>query len=187
PEALADAGRSSDLIRLAQSFAVESSTQCCDRLVVADETAAIHVAVAGAMLQWDPPLPSRIERGGTCVGRKLARACAWPRACAWHCDRAIARQPLRPFFVAGVERTFDEQATKSGTVDEQIARDAPAVCKRDGIDEAAGFAQAHIRDPRIDVLDASLQRVGLEISRVQTGIELKCVRVVRERRGRFLR
>ena len=39
-----------------------------------------------------------------------------------HGERAIGAQPGAVVFVSGLERLFDEQAAKSGAVDEQIAR-----------------------------------------------------------------
>src|SRR5690606_17726264 len=115
PELLAPAGREAQKARLCQRPSVQIREQCRSRLVVADEAAAIHVPVANAMLQRDAPLPAGGVCRRACVGRQLATAVAR------HGHGAIARKPLRPFLVAGLERLLDEQALKTRAVNEQVS------------------------------------------------------------------
>src|SRR3546814_6270234 len=83
--------------------------------------ARIDIAVAGAVLERDAPLPPRLARGCTREGRGIALAFAR------HRDRAVAGEPVVPFGIAGVERAFDEQAAKARAVDEEVAFDDAAV------------------------------------------------------------
>src|SRR3546814_13211564 len=88
--------------------------------------ARIDIAVAGAVLERDAPLPPRLARGCTREGRGIALAFAR------HRDRAVAGEPVVPFGIAGVERAFDEQAAKARAVDEEVAFDDAAVVARSG-------------------------------------------------------
>src|SRR3546814_19893117 len=83
--------------------------------------ARIDIAVAGAVLERDAPLPPRLARGCTREGRGIALAFAR------HRDRAVAGEPVVPFGIAGVERAFDEQAAHARAVDEEVAFDDAAV------------------------------------------------------------
>ena len=81
----------------------------------------VDVAVAGAVLQRDAPLPA-----GAGARSSACTACSSRRAIAGHRDRAVAGQPVRPVVVAGLQRAFDQQAAKARAVDEQIALDRVA-------------------------------------------------------------
>jgi len=101
--------------RLGSGLAIQMAEQGGGGFVIADEVAAIHVAVANAMLQRNAPLPATGVRRGTCVGRELSPVVAG------HGHRAIDGQPLRPVFVAGVQGLLDQEPSEARAVNEQIA------------------------------------------------------------------
>ena len=68
PDLLAPPGHETQRPRRVQRLAVEPAEQQARRLVVAHELAAVHVAVAGAVLQRNAPLPAGFARGGARVG-----------------------------------------------------------------------------------------------------------------------
>src|SRR5690606_10662842 len=74
PELLAVSGRETKESRLGERLAVQIREQRRGGLVVADELAAVHVAVADAMLQRNAPLPSGAARGRARVRDGIARA-----------------------------------------------------------------------------------------------------------------
>ena len=150
----------------ASARAVEVGQQRGGGLVVADVRARIHVAVAGAVLQRDAPLPARGARRRARVRRRRAGLLAG------HGHRAIAGQPVRPVLVAGLQRLLDQQAAESRAVDEQVAGDARAALQRDGFDEAVFAAQLHVDDFAFDALDAARLGVAAQVLRVEAGIEV---------------
>ena len=119
PGLAAAPGREAQRTRVGQRLAVEARQQLRGRFVVADEVAAVDVAVAHAVLQRNAPLPAGLARRGARVRRER------PDVLAGHGHGAIAGQPVRPFVVAGLERLLDEQAAKARAVDEQVAGDRP--------------------------------------------------------------
>src|SRR3546814_6032225 len=99
-------------IGVRQRRAGEARAQQRLGLVMVQMRARIDIAVAGAVLERDAPLPPRLARGCTREGRGIALAFAR------HRDRAVAGEPVVPFGIAGVERAFDEQAAKARAVGE---------------------------------------------------------------------
>ena len=87
PRLAAPAGREPQRPRIGQRLAVEPRQQLRGGLVVADEVAAVDVAVADAVLQRNAPLPARLARRGARVGRQR------PDVLAGHRHGAIAGQP----------------------------------------------------------------------------------------------
>src|SRR3954452_13924277 len=84
--------------------------------------------VAHPVLERDPPLPAARMRG-------RARERIEPFAmAARRGDRAVARQPVSPVLVTGLERLLDEQAAESRAVDEQLALDDLSVRHLDRFD-----------------------------------------------------
>src|SRR3546814_4395117 len=73
--------------RFGHRFAVEIGEQGRRRLVVRNIGARIDIAVAGAMLERDAPLPARRAPGRSRIGMKVRRARRR------HRRRAVARQP----------------------------------------------------------------------------------------------
>src|SRR5207253_4571727 len=86
-------------------------------LVLADEAAREDVAVAGPVLQRNPPLPPRLAAGRAGVGGKLALALGR------HRERAVAGQPLRPFLERDAEGLAEDQRAEARAVDEEVAGD----------------------------------------------------------------
>src|SRR6202035_271684 len=90
------------------------------------------VAIAGAMLERNAPLPSRLARRRTSVRHRRSDALAR------HGHRPIARQPFGPVIESCSQQTFDEQCAHPGAVDEQISVDHIASVGMYGRDKA-GF------------------------------------------------
>ncbi len=90
---------------------IQVRKQSCRRLVLADAAAAEHVTVADAVLQGNAPLPAGTARDGARVRRDAA---GWRGT--RYCHGAVARRPMGPVRGAGLQRLFDQQAAKAGTV-----------------------------------------------------------------------
>ncbi len=161
----------------ASAPAIEIGGQCGGSLVVSQVRARVDVAIAGAMLQWNAPLPARGARRRACVRRRGAGLLAG------YGHRAVAGQPVRPVVVAGGERLLDEQAAKTRAIDEQFAVDARAGLQGHRFDEAVRGAQAHVDDLALDALDATRLGVTSQVLRVQTGVEVIRIRDLRQRRA----
>src|ERR1700730_9700727 len=101
PELLAATRSEPQEARLCQRAAIEVGQQRRCGLVVAEERARVHVAIADSMLQWNAPLPT-----GRACGRTRERR-QFTAAGARHGYRAVARQPLGPVFITGLKRLFD--------------------------------------------------------------------------------
>src|SRR3546814_1582338 len=65
---------------------------------------------------------------------------------ARHRDRAVAREPVAPFGIAGFQRALDQQAAKARAVDEEVAFDDAAVVERERGDEAILGIEADVGD-----------------------------------------
>src|SRR3546814_15303693 len=87
------------------------------RLFLAYEFAAKDVAVAGAVLERDAPMPAAALRDRLRIGAR--RAGIFAR----HRDRAIAGEPVRPVLESGFERLLDQQAAKARAVAEELHAD----------------------------------------------------------------
>src|SRR3546814_5224660 len=98
------------------------------------------MAVAGAVLQWNPPLPARAMCGRLGVWSEIVRTAAR------HGQRTVARQPVRPVVIAGLHRLFDQQSAKARTIDEEIGLDPLAAFQSDGFDKAVIEPQRDIDD-----------------------------------------
>lgn len=87
-------------------------------------------------------------------------------------ERCVARQPVGPAFIAGLERPFDQQPAKPGAVDEQIPGDLFAAFERHRVDEACFAVLADRPYLALDPPDAALLGVAAKIGGVEAGIEL---------------
>ena len=142
--------------------------QVAQRFLVADVLARVDVPGADTVLQRNAPVPSCAarDRGGVRRARNLVRHL--------HRHRTIVRQVLGPVHVAGLQRTFDEQAAKTGAVDVEIGLQAVSLLEDDLIDEAVG-APRDARHRAFQAHDAGLLGVGAQVSRHQTGVEMQCI------------
>src|SRR3546814_3825747 len=68
--------------------------------------ARIDMAVAGAVLERDAPLPPRLARGRACERDRITHIFAR------HRDRAVAREPVAPFGIAGFQRRSEETTSE---------------------------------------------------------------------------
>ena len=83
------------------------------------------MAVAGAMLKRDAPLPSRAVSGRACErGRRF-------RIRRRDCNCSIHREPAAPILITCPERVFDQQPAETRTVDKEFAIDALPVFQDD--------------------------------------------------------
>src|SRR5690606_14688856 len=102
--------------------------QAMTRLVRRHVATAEYDAIADSMLDRDVPTPAR--RVGI-TGRIGLRVGIDDRL---EGDGAVARQIVRPIFIASLQRAFDEQRTKAGAVDEEIAFDDSTVFELERFD-----------------------------------------------------
>ena len=153
--------------RIGQRLTVESAQQQVRRARVIEERAAIDQAVAGAMLQRDAPLPARFARRRPRIG------CGRANGGRRHRQRAVARQQRRPIVIAGVQRLFDQEAAKSGAIDEKIASDLRPIVECHRCDVTA-FAILRDRDDAAFVPHHAA-RLGIvpQIGGIESGIELE--------------
>src|SRR5690349_24247763 len=118
------------------------------------------------MLQWNAPAPARIVSDRTRERRRRARERGL------HRRGAVAGQPVRPVFVTRVQCLLDEQATKAGAVDEQIAFDDGSRMQHQRLDVARFRILADLLDLAFDALDtASFGETSQEFC-VLPGIEV---------------
>ena len=129
--------------------------------------AAIDVAVAGAVLQRDAPLPARRARRRARVRRRAARRVSHGTAM-----RAVARQPVRPVLVAGLQRLLDQQAAKAGAIDEQVAVDPLRRLRAPPRRRSRRPARSDVDDLAFDALHAARLGVAAQVPRVQAGVEV---------------
>ena len=170
PGLAAPPGDVADQPRLEQRRTLEIREQFGARGLLGDVRAAIHQAVADAVLQRNAPLPAGAARHGARVRQDAIGGTGL------HRERAIGGQPLAPVFVTGLERLLDEQAAKAGAVDEQIAFDAPAVFHDQRGDVAVPAVLLDAGDLALDALDTLGLVLRTQVARVQPGVEV--VRVV---------
>src|SRR6185312_12212410 len=149
-------------------------------LILTHEIAAVHVAIAGAVLQRDPPLPARRPRVGLRIGRHRRGGSAPDR------EGAIAGQPLPPVLEAALQCTLDKEATEPRTVDEEIAFDARAALEHHRLDEAVLAAQPYVHDFSLGSLHSSSLGVRAQHADKQCGIELEGVLDAGHRAGAHL-
>ena len=119
------------------------------------------IAVSHPVLERDLPAPSRRHRCRDRVGADIVL-----RVAARHRRGAVARQPVGPVFPRRAHFGAEQQRTKAGAVDEQIAFDPPPVLqlKRAHIAGRAvalhGSHQAFV--PHNPVRDAEVAHEGAE-------------------------
>src|SRR5438270_10906813 len=167
PELVALPGGKPDRFRrIGERLAIEVLQQDDHRLVVAHESAAVNVAVAGAMLQRNAPLPARLARGHTRVGRWRLYFLAWNRS------RPVQRRPVGPILKPGTERAPDQQPTKARAIDEQITRYRRAAFQADAFHESALAVLLHFDDLALDAPRAAALGVVAQVSRLHPRIEL---------------
>src|SRR5690348_1170322 len=116
----------------------------------------MHMAVAGAVLQRDAPLPSGLPRQRLRVGPECVARFARDR------ERGIARQPLAPVEIGNAERLAEHQAAKAGAVDEQASGDAPLAAERERGDVAALARALDALNQAFNAADAALLGVAAQ-------------------------
>ena len=166
PERTAPPRGEEELLGLGQQGPFEVLEQLAFGLVVGNEVAAIDLSVADAVLKRNAPLPAPGSRRGARERRE--RAAGFAR----HRNRPVARQPLAPVVIARLERLLDEQAAKSGAVDEQVgARDFAGI-ERDGVDETRLGVEVGADDLPFGPDDAVRFRIAPEEAGVERRVEL---------------
>src|SRR3982074_190971 len=138
-------------------------------LVVTHEPTAIDIAVAGAVLEWDSPLPSGRAGRRQGIGSELARALAG------NCNGAVARQPLRPVLVTRLQRLLDQQTAKTRSVDKEIRLDALAALERQRLDKAVLAPKLNIHHFAFCPTGSTSFGVGTQVARVEASIKMICV------------
>ena len=180
PELLAPAGLEPDVARFGQRGAVQIGHQDRGGLVLRHEGAGVDMAVAGAVLQRDPPLPACTVR---CRPRhRQQRSDRFTR----HRDRAIAGQPVLPVLVAAVQRLLDQQPAYARAVDEEVARHALAAFHHHGVDRTVVLSLQHLDDLAFGADDAALLGIAAQKARVQAGVEVESAGDVTQRRARHV-
>jgi hypothetical protein len=130
------------------------------------------VAVAGAVLQRDAPLPSRWPGHRLCVGPDRLGRRARDR------ERGVAREPLGPVDIWHAERIAEQQAPKACAVDEQRAGNAALAIERQGADVPAFGIPFDGLDPAFDPPHPALLGVLAQQWRERGGIEMVGVRKI---------
>src|SRR5881394_4243119 len=116
-------GRELDQSRRCQCLAVEIGDQSLSRLILGGERVAEHVTIADAVLKRDAPLPAGLAGSRACIRRERSAGRAR------HGKGAVARQPVRPVLIFGVQRAVDQKPGEAGAVDEQIPADGSSVAE----------------------------------------------------------
>src|SRR4029079_11645178 len=118
------AGDEAELVRIGQLLAVKVREQDLLGRVIVNIFARIDMAVPGPMLQRDSPLPAGIT--GRCS--RVRRQWRDPSARDGHC--AIARKPMRPILITGLQGLLDEQPAEARAIDEEIRLDQALALQR---------------------------------------------------------
>ena len=139
------------------------------------------MAVPGAVLQRNAPLPPRLSRGGPGVGRQR------PGVLARHGQSPVAGQPVAPVLIAGLQRPLDQEPAKARAVDVESAAHFAAVLEFQGPDIAGLAIQGHIRDLAFYPRDAEAFGVPAQIGGVEPGVEMEGVVQAAQRRALDLR
>src|SRR5688572_29866801 len=156
-----------DHTRLGQHLAFDVRQQSLLRLLVRQIAAAVHDAVADAVLQWNAPLPSCLARDRPSVRPGFADGFGLQR------DGAVVVQPMRPVFVANVQRLSDQQAAEARAVDEQVAFDVRARIQPHRGDGAGRRIGLDLDDLPLDALRAEAFAELAQELRIQAGIDVK--------------
>ena len=90
-----------------------------------------------------------------------------------HGGRAIAGQPVVPILVTRVQRVLDQEAAKSGAIDEEISLDALAAVEGQRLDESVFGLERHGLNLTLRPLYARGLRNVAQISCKQRRIELQ--------------
>src|SRR5690606_23471860 len=85
---------------------------CC--FIITHILAAKYVAIASAVLQRNPPLPTSCTSSGAGIGNGVCNFCAG------HGNGPVAWQKIRPIVVTGFQCLFDQQAAKPGAINKEI-------------------------------------------------------------------
>ena len=160
------AGREPNVIGLCQHDTLDIAEQSIERPVALQIAAAPDDAVAGAMLERNAPLPSRIMRHRAGIRNRRSDAFGL------HRDRAVVGQPVAPIVEAGMQRAFDQQRAKAGAVEEQIALDPHAAVESKRGDIAAFAVQLDRGNASLDPRRAVLFGELPEKRRIARWIEL---------------
>ena len=95
--------------------------------------------------------------------------------CTRHGNRTIARQPMGPILIAGLEGTFYKESAEPAAVDEEICFDALPARERHRFNIPCLIVQRNILNAPLDTLHATLLRVGSQIACIEARIEVVCV------------
>jgi len=166
PDLVADAAGEAQCAWLGQRLAIEVGEQQRAGLVFAHEVAAIDMAIAGAVLQRDAPLPA----GRPGIGLRVRAHRLGPDT--GHGDGTIARQPTAPVVETRLQRTFDQQPAKARAIQEQVAFDALAAVHLHRFDEAVGGAQLHVHHLAFAAAHAALLGIAAQEPTIKPGIEM---------------
>ena len=91
---------------------------------------------------------------------------------------------MRPVLVAGIERLLDQQAAKTGAIDEQVALDDRTVGEHHRFHVAALAVDFGVDDLSFDPAHAAVFSIVAQECRIQAGIEVERVVETRQRRPR---
>src|SRR3569833_802007 len=95
----------------------------------------VHVTIASAELERNPPLPAGTPRGAAGIWSHRANLLRRDR------NSPIIGQPLSPVFIRSAERCAEQKRSKAKAVDEQVSGYPPSVRMRNRLDEPVLTAQ----------------------------------------------
>ena len=180
PHRLPATGGEAQRARIGERLPIEIGEQRRRRFIIRNTGARVDIAIAGAVLQRNAPLPA-------------GRPCRRPRIGGEIASRgtgdshgAIARQPLRPILITGAERLFDQQSAKPRAIDEQLPGHRCAAFKRQGSDVAACRVAADAGDPAFDTHHAARFGIAPQIDSIEAGVEMIGVNQRLQRRRRIV-
>jgi hypothetical protein len=159
---------------LGKRFAIQIGEQGFADCVVADEVAAINIAIADPVLQRNAPLPTCIACGRAGVRCNLFDA----RTGDGH--GAVGGEVFRPIDIAGFQRTFDQQSVKARTVYKQIRFNAAAIFHLDSFDKPALAILKNARDLAFPPRHACRFGIFAQEQCIEPGIEMKGVGYLRQ-------
>jgi hypothetical protein len=129
------------------------------------------VAVADPLLQRNPPGPARFERGGDGVRREPGSA-----RFAGHGPGPVDRQPAAEIDEWLFQGAAQQQGSKAGTVDKQVAGHHAAIVELELVDATVGAAP-DLDDAPFGAQRAPAERDAAQEARVQAGIEMVSVAI----------
>ena len=136
------------------------------------------MAIAGAVLKGNAPLPAGRVRRRSRIRRELPRGRGYGPG-------AVAGQPVCPVPVTRGQRALDQQAAKPRAIDKQIAVNLALARQFHAVHKAAGRILLDLDDFPFDTRDPALLGIVAQERGVQAGVKMVGVVECREHMARI--